>query len=227
MPVTINPTNITFNDSSVQTTAFSGAVGNLQSQIFLSGTTTNWTAPPGVTRVKVWCIAGGGSASGASGCGGIRPRVGGWGGAGIGVYTVSPGTAYTVTVGAGGAGGTAGQPGVTGGTSSFGTLISATGGVRGLYNGASGANGTCTTGTIRNGNMVPPTVQGGVDGDQFILAGIAFAPFTGLTLARTTTTANTPWTTSTVVGAGASGTDLGSLTGGGSSGGVVYIEWVG
>jgi hypothetical protein len=223
MPVTINPTNITFNDSSVQTTAFSGAVGNLQSQIFLSGTTTNWTAPPGVTRVKVWCIAGGGSASGASGCAGIRPRSGGWGGAGIGVYTVSPGTEYTVTVGNGGAGGGAGQPGVTGGTSSFGSLISATGGVRGLYNGANGANGTCSTGTIRNGNMTAPTQVGVGD----ILGGIAFAPFTGLTRATSTAVANTPWTIGAIVGAGAKGVDVNLNQGGGSSGGVVYIEWVG
>ena len=194
--------------------------GQLQSQIFLSGTTT-WTAPAGVTKVKVYCIAGGGGASGASGCAGIRPTTGGFGGAGIGVYTVVAGTGYTVTVGAGGAGGTAGQPGVTGGTSSFGSLISATGGVRGLYNSSNGANGTCTLGTVRNGNMF---------GGQINAANPAgnpnFAPFMSMT-SRSSTTAATAFTVNSTLCAGAGGWDLGGSTGGGGVGGVVYIEWVG
>ena len=71
-----------------------------------------------------------------------------------------------------GAGGGAGAAGVTGGTSSFGSLISATGGVRGLYDSSAGANGTCTTGTIRNGSMRPL-----VTGSDQSAAGTAFAPF--------------------------------------------------
>ena len=210
MAITVSGTSITFNDATTQTTAFTG--GQLQSQIFTSGTTT-WTAPAGVTKVKVYCIAGGGGASGASGCAGIRPYPGGFGGAGIGVYTVVAGTGYTVTVGAGGAGGTAGQPGVTGGTSSFGSLISATGGVRGLYNNAGGGqNGTCTLGTVRNGNMN---------------GGLPFSPFMRYgSQDRSSVTTATPWTIDIILTAGAGGIDLGGSTGGGGVGGVVYIESV-
>ena len=196
--------------------------GQLQSQIFLSGTTT-WTAPAGVTKVKVYCIGGGGGASGASGCAGIRPYPGGFGGAGIGVYTVVAGTGYTVTVGAGGAGGGAGAAGVTGGTSSFGSLISATGGVRGLYNnGSGGQNGTCTLGTVRNGNMYGGTVLG----YESSASNISFAPFNSQ-VARSATTTATAFSVSTTLSAGAGNGDLGGFTGGGGVGGVVYIEWVG
>jgi len=212
MPVSINNTTLTFNDATTQTTAFTGA-GQLRSQIFVSGTTT-WTAPAGVTSVYVICIGGGGSASGASGCGGIRPADGGFGGAGIGVYTVVPGTGYAVTVGVGRAGGTPGQPGVTGGTSSFGSLISATGGVGPAYGGATGADGSCTLGTIRNGNMNN--------------GGLPFAPFMrNSPNDRTAVTTATAWTISSLFTAGAGGTDLNDPTGSGSVGGVVYIQWVG
>ena len=77
----------------------------------------SFTVPAGTTsvRVRVWGAGGGGcatqSVSGGSG-----------GGFSIGEFTVVAGTVYAVTVGAGGASNT------SGGTSSFGSLISATGG---------------------------------------------------------------------------------------------------
>tara|TARA_R110000765_G_scaffold149317_1_gene251966 strand:- start:15 stop:887 length:873 start_codon:yes stop_codon:yes gene_type:complete len=77
----------------------------------------SFTVPAGISsvRVRVWG-AGGGGAAVASSAGG------GGGGFSIGEFTVVAGTAYAITVGAGG------EANTTGGTSSFGALISATGG---------------------------------------------------------------------------------------------------
>ena len=68
----------------------------------------------------------------------------------MGVFAVSAGANYSVTVGAGGTAPTGGtcSPGGTGGTSSFGSLISATGGKTGngcghdSGNGGQGSGGT-------------------------------------------------------------------------------------
>jgi hypothetical protein len=102
---------------------------------------TNWqlftadgtfTVPAGVTKIKV-CVYGGG----AGGSGGSVNYAGGGGGAGgyaEGTYTVSPLTNYSVTIGVGGIGGNAGgNNGNNGGISSFGILISATGGQASIY----------------------------------------------------------------------------------------------
>ena len=73
---------------------------------------------------------------------------GGGGGYGQGCFNVTPGSNYTVTVGAAGAGGAYGNPasaGGAGGTSSVGSLISATGG-NGGGGGVSGVPGTGGTG---------------------------------------------------------------------------------
>lgn len=75
----------------------------------------SWTVPNGATKIRVRCW-GGGSSTG--------PSIGGAGGGyGEDVFSVTPGTVYTVTIGAGGT--AAGN----GGTTSLGSLISASGGV--------------------------------------------------------------------------------------------------
>jgi len=102
----------------------------LNYNLYTSGTST-WTCPSGVTKVKAYVIGGGGaSLEGGSG--------GGYGGYALGIYTVTPATGYTVTVGAGGV-----SDGQSGGTSSFGAFCSATGG-------SPGTNGSGSSGNIVN-----------------------------------------------------------------------------
>lgn len=104
------------------TTNTSGGYTNFQ--VFNSSGT--FTVPVGITRImiEVWGGGGGGTV-------GVSGSYGGSGGAGGGygknIFTVIPGTIYTVTVGSGGTGSCTLSPN-SGGTSSFGSLISATGG---------------------------------------------------------------------------------------------------
>ena len=90
-------------------------------QFTASGT---WTAPTGVTQVEYLVVAGGGGggmAGGGGGAGGLLTATG---------LSVTPGTSYTVTVGAGGTGGTSysnSRTATAGGNSVFST-ITATGG---------------------------------------------------------------------------------------------------
>ena len=77
-------------------------VSTVVSQFKTVGTTT-WTAPAGVTSVDYLVVGGGGGSGGTHDGGGA-----GGGGGGMvftGTKSVVPGTAYTITVGAGGAGG--------------------------------------------------------------------------------------------------------------------------
>lgn len=88
--------------------------------------TQSWTAPAGVTSVSAALIAGGGSGAVSS-----SSYSGGGGGAGgvlLQTLTVSPGTAYTITIGAGGAGVGAYNIGNMGANTTFGALATANGG---------------------------------------------------------------------------------------------------
>lgn len=101
---------------------------------FTSVGTTSWTCPAGVYSVEVLVVAGGG---------GGGAWVGGGGGGGGVIYrpafSVTPGTTYTVTVGAGGdgefnPGGYGGMPRATnGGNSVFGSLTAIGGGRGGSW----------------------------------------------------------------------------------------------
>lgn len=79
--------------------------------------TRSWTVPDGVTQIRVFVVGAGGSSTTQSMAGGGYSEK---------LITVTPGTTYTYTVGAPGA--LVAAPGGTGGTSSFGGLVSATGG---------------------------------------------------------------------------------------------------
>jgi len=130
-------------------------------QVFAASGT--WSSPVGVTLVDVEMWSGGGGGGGGNGSNSIAP--GGGGGAyRRSVLSVTPGTAYAVTVGAGGTPGTsAPTAGGTGGSTSFGALMSVTGGTGGAATG----NGLNTTGAGAGG-----TGSGGTSGGTFAVNGI-------------------------------------------------------
>ena len=112
------------------------AVGGTAPVVTIYTSPATWTKSASVKAVKVTICAGGGGGSGHGNGPGLV--INGGAGAGATGYGYFPAPAVpgpvTVTVGSGGAGGPAPGPatptaGGTGGTSSFGALISATGGV--------------------------------------------------------------------------------------------------
>lgn len=129
--------------------------GNLQ--IYINSGT--YVVPPGVTRirVRVWGAGGSGGCTCEIAQAGLAAG-GGGGGFGMKVIDTTPGTSYTVTVGAGGAAvnGAVRNNGNAGGTSSFGTAVTCTGGGGGAANGgnagpltaAGGTGGTSTGGDV-------------------------------------------------------------------------------
>ena len=100
--------------------------------------TGSWTVPANVTSATVFVMGGGGGAGGNLTYDSSYTSFGGGGGAGRlkkQQLTITPGQSITVTIGAGGAAGvdrtgsgSSGGIGSNGGTTSFGTLLSATGG---------------------------------------------------------------------------------------------------
>jgi len=127
--------------------------------------TTTWTAPAGVTSVNYLVIAGGGG-GGSGNISSGRTRSGGGGGAGgtlYGTLSVTPGTAYTVTVGQGGTGSTSESVwGVNGGNSVLSSVLSYGGGGGGSSSNEDGraggsGGGAATTGA---GGAATPSGQG-------------------------------------------------------------------
>jgi len=128
-----------------QTSAGIG-LGFSNTVIFQNSGAFNWTVPIGVTKVmvEVWGAGGGGGNGGRGGSGG---------GYGKQVFTVVSGDVYSVTIGLGGLKGTCAD----GGTTSFGSLISATGGTSACAN--------------------PP--QGGTSNAQINISGGRSCPYNG------------------------------------------------
>jgi hypothetical protein len=98
----------------------------------------SFTVPTGITSIRVRCFGAGGGGSST-----YAQAGGGGGGFSIGEFDVVAGDSYVVTVGAGG------RPNTSGGTSSFGSLISATGGV-GANNSSEHAGGDGSGGYINH-----------------------------------------------------------------------------
>jgi hypothetical protein len=182
----------------------------LQSQTF--GSSGTWTAPTGVTRAIVTLIGGGGGNSGFTSC---YSSSGGVGGFLIAAVTVSPGTAYTVTIGAGGTGGAVTATGGAGGTTSFGALASATGGGGGIWSGAvTGANGTgTTTGTVIRNSFAA--------GRGSLFDGNSYSNFTSGNQAAVA------WSATSIYAAGNPGSGNFGNQGCGALGGGLMIQWVG
>lgn len=195
----------------------SSAPGQLQYNLYTSGATT-FTAPAGVTSIKVICIGGGGGGGNHDSGGPANGGNGGNGGIAIGIYTVVPGTGYVATVGAGGAGtNTASTNGSAGATSSLGSLLSATGGSGGVSGNSGGADGAAGAGT--SGVTANSSVFYGAGGD--FVGSSSRANGASATAAVTWTAA-----LNRVPGAtGAGGTTSSNSSGG--TGGAVYIEYIG
>jgi hypothetical protein len=134
--------------ASLTNTPAASAIPNLQ--VFDSPGTSNFTIPAGVTQiaVEVWGGGGGGGNAGAGAGSSAAAGGGGAGGYGKGVFTVMPGSNYTVIVGAGGANA------VAGGATSFGALISAGGG-------SAGPNAPTSHGGAGGTSSAPINILGG------------------------------------------------------------------
>jgi hypothetical protein len=141
-----------------------GSGGGRYERVVAIKSTQSWTVPSDVTSIECFLIAGGGG-GGSTGTGGWPSATGGGGsgGARYDVLTVTPNTAYTITVGAGGGRGNDGG-GAQGGTSSFGALLSQTGGFGGSWNpnggSNSGANGNNSGGSSGGRQLGSTTFSG-------------------------------------------------------------------
>ncbi len=106
--------------------------------------TRNWTVPDGVTRIRAFVVGGGGGGNLSSSNG----RGGGGGGYSEKTIDVTPGQVFSYTVGAAGIPAQSTSIGGTqGGSSSFGGLITATGGT-GVTSAANGVGGGGSGGDV-------------------------------------------------------------------------------
>ena len=123
----------------VNTKAFGNV--SIARDTYTSAGSTTWIAPIGVTSVDYLVVGGGGSGGGGTDAPYAGGGGGGAGGFRTGTLSVTPGTSYTVTVGAGGAAqaGTASQ-GNDGADSVFSSITSDGGGGGGGGTGAGGAD---------------------------------------------------------------------------------------
>lgn len=124
MTVTLNSSGITFQDGSSQSTQTHDGTGSDRgTPVSITSFTSSgtYTVPSNAHTIIVQCIGGGGGSCGYC-------ESGGAGGFAEGMFSVSPGAQYGVTIGGGG--GAAGyySGAGNGGTTSFGSLISASGG---------------------------------------------------------------------------------------------------
>lgn len=116
--------------------------GVLQRVTFTAPGANTWTSPVSVNYIDVTLVGGGGGGGGSNGV--VQGGGGGGGGATIRRrITITPNTAYTITIGAGGFGSLTGA-GAAGGDSTFGSLVTAkggSGGAKGTSLGAAGGAG--------------------------------------------------------------------------------------
>lgn len=205
--------------------SYPNTVVNTNSGTSLTNTGTgtfNWTCPTGVTSVRATVVAGGGGES-ALGCG---ANAGGNGGFAVGIYTVVPGTVYSMTVGIGGAGATtSGGTATSGGSSSFSLFCSATGGA-GATGATTGAAGSGTGGNLLNGRSGFSGFLIGVSLTSSILNVGSQNSWGGYDIPQSLTNAPVAWTINKNIAAGARGYQGGSgTTGAGGCSGAILLEW--
>ena len=203
------------------TLSFAAAGGGLQSiQVFTSSGTYN--KPSGINTIKVICTGGGG---GGGNCpnSNINQQGSGGGAGGTAIEILDAGSisSETVTIGAGGGGQSSGS------TSSFGSLLSASGGSAGLQAGGfsapaavGGGSGIGGTYNLRGGageggtEFGPGEQRGGTGGDSFFGGG------------GTGVMGNTGQTGSNGGGGGGTSSNQPPTTRGGGSGGtgIIVVE---
>lgn len=134
----------------------------------------SWVCPANVYVANIFAVGGGGGSGGNAYVGAPTQIFSKGGGGGGGViknsFPVTPGTTYTVTIGAGGAAGIAatGTAGGTGGNTTFGSLLTAFGGGGSNGSDAAGldtlATGNATTGGLSAGGNTSHGYGGGGGG---------------------------------------------------------------
>lgn len=148
--------------NSTQRAALVQAIGDTFNSPITFTATDLWIAPTNVTQVTAEMYGGGGGGGGISSATQSASSGGGGGGYSKGVVSVTPGTAYRVTINQGGAGG-ATSTGTSGGASSLtgdSGNVTAAGGVGGS-SGTGGTGGAGSGGTITNQTGGAGGVRGG------------------------------------------------------------------
>ena len=120
MAVTLTSSGITYSNGQTQTSNSTLDRGQPISITTFTSSGT-YTVPATCRVILVQLVGGGGGSAGYC-------EAGGSGGYAEGYYAVTPGTSYTVTIGGGGGGVGYYAAAGDGGTTSFGSLISASGG---------------------------------------------------------------------------------------------------
>lgn len=143
------------------TSVFPAASSGKSEQTVIINSTQTWTAPAGVTIANILLVAGGGG-GGYNTLSGIVCGGGGGGGVVQGDFAVSPGTSYTVTIGAGG--GTSGN-----GSDSTVSLLNITArgggyGASGEGRGGAGGCGGGSTSRFGDANYIASKRGGGGGG---------------------------------------------------------------
>lgn len=135
--------NVALEALADRTQALALAVRNRVDEFTANGT---WTAPDNCFAVELEGCGGGGGGGGATPAGTVNTEsaTGGAGGGGaqLGrrIVAVTPGTSYTVTIGAGGTGGAASTAGGAGGDTTFGALATFAGAGGGTSSSSSSSN---------------------------------------------------------------------------------------
>lgn len=140
-----NSGNVLTSNGTTWTSAVPGG-SNVFTTMAVYTSSTTWTVPSGITKIKVHATGGGGGGYGGNSTYNAGGDGGPSAGTAIGYFSVTPGASYTITIGAGGSGGVSGNAGGSGGNTTFvGTGISLAG------------NGAQFIGTVSNGG----TASGG------------------------------------------------------------------
>lgn len=184
--------------------------------------TTPSTVPEGSTISVQYVIVGGGGGGGNYLTGPVSAGAGGGGGGGYltGTVTLNPGTAYTITVGAGGAAGANGESSTFDGLTAVGGGAGASVNSGGATSGGSGGGGSCDFSTGAAGTPGPP-VQG-YSGGNAVSCGTSLAGAGGGGTKTAGSNLSSPNYYATNGGQGVAPTISGSavIYGGGGGGGI-------